>query len=320
MNAASSWLEATQGDAPLVVSIPHSGTDIPDGLEERFVSSWLARKDADWWVHRLYDFAPALGATIVRTSVSRSVIDVNRDPSGRSLYPGQNTTELCPTTTFDGEPLYRDGQTPDAEDIARRRELYFAPYHAALAAEIARLRERHRRVVLFEAHSIRSRIPRIFDGELPNFNLGTNSGASCAAELTEAIEQICDSPFAPPPLAGEVRPEAGEGGSHETFKLAQHCPPPPLRGSSPASGRGSAAFTRVTNGRFKGGWTTRRYGEPDKGVHAVQLELAIRGYMDEPEPATRDNWPTAYNAERAAPMRAVLQRILETCISFASAL
>ena len=158
--------------------------EIPPEIESELVSPWLARKDADWWVDKLYDFAPALGATIMRTAISRSVIDVNRDPSGKSLYPGQATTELCPTTTFDGEPLYkRRSHPPDSTQIAARRLHYFDPYHAAIADEIARLRGMHERVVLFEAHSIRSPFPRLFDGELPNFNIGTNSGASCAQRI-----------------------------------------------------------------------------------------------------------------------------------------
>jgi formiminoglutamase len=272
MSALPSWFNVTCGATPLILSMPHTGTDIPAEMETRFVSPWLARKDADWWVHLLYDFAPAFGATIVRTALSRSVIDVNRDPAGHSLYPGLNTSELCPTTTFDGEPLYRDGEAPDAEEIAERRELYFMPYHTTLESEISRLRSQHPRVVLFEAHSIRSRIPHLFDGELPIFNIGTNSGVSCSAELTSAMEQVC----------------------------------------------GESPYSRVTNGRFKGGYTTRHYGLPDKGVHAVQLELAIRGYMEEPDVPTPENWPQPYNAARAASMRAVLQRILETCISFAS--
>lgn len=126
-----------RGEAPLIVAFPHTGTDIP--AEIAFASPWLARKDADWWIDRLYDFAAGLGATTIRTGISRSVIDVNRDPSGASLYPGQATTELCPTTTFDGEPL----QNPDADEIARRRTAYFDPYHAAIEAEIARLRAIH---------------------------------------------------------------------------------------------------------------------------------------------------------------------------------
>ena len=120
------WLEVRRGEAPLIVSFPHTGTDIPADIEAQLTSSWLARKDADWWIHRLYDFASDLGATTVRTTVSRSVIDVNRDPSGASLYPGQATTELCPTTTFDGEPLYRD-DPPDETEIARRRAAWVAP-------------------------------------------------------------------------------------------------------------------------------------------------------------------------------------------------
>ena len=165
------WLIVERRDAPLIVSIPHAGTDLMT-FEPAFVSPWLARKDADWWLGELYDFVAPLGATVVSTRLSRSIIDVNRDPSGASLYPGQATTELVPTTTFDGEPLYRAGLAPDAADIADRRRLYFDPYYAALGEEIARLRQKHLRVALFDAHSIRSIVPRLFDGELPVFNLG----------------------------------------------------------------------------------------------------------------------------------------------------
>ena len=172
------WLIVECRDAPLIVSIPHAGADLLK-FEPAFVDPWLARKDADWRLDELYDFLAPLGATVLRTRLSRSIIDVNRDPSGASLYPGQATTELAPTTSFDGEPLYRPGLAPDAPEIAERRRLYFDPYHAALSAETARLRETHKRVALFDAHSIRSVIPRLFDGELPAFNLGTNSGASC---------------------------------------------------------------------------------------------------------------------------------------------
>ncbi|HEY1561342.1 MAG TPA: N-formylglutamate deformylase [Caulobacteraceae bacterium] len=267
------WLEVRRGAAPLIVSIPHAGTEIPPHLIGRFASPWLARRDADWWVDELYSFADALGATVVRTRLSRSVIDVNRDPSGASLYAGMATTELCPTTTFDGEALYRPGHAPDADEIAARRRLFFQPYPDALAGEIARLRERHRRIVLYDAHSIRSRVPRLFDGELPQFNLGTNSGRSCAPELTTAVEAVCD------------------GSNH----------------------------SRITNGRFKGGHITRSFGEPADGVHAIQMELACRGYMDEPvgEP-TPEAWPPPYDADRAAPIAAILEDVLAACLAFAS--
>lgn len=267
-----SWLQITRGNAPLIVSLPHTGTEIPAEIEARLVSPWLARKDADWWVDKLYDFAGDLGATVIRTAISRTVIDVNRDPSGASLYPGQTTTELCPTTTFDGEPLYRDGQAPDETEIARRRTAFFDPYHAALTAEIARLRQSHQRVVLYEAHSIRSLVPRLFDGPLPQFNLGTNSGDSCDDALTASVEAACDA----------------------------------------------SDLSRVTNGRFKGGWTTRHYGQPAQGVHALQMELACRGYMDDPvEAPTPDAWPAPYRPDQAAPMRAVLGEVLSACIAFA---
>lgn len=265
------WLHLSRGSQPLILSIPHAGTEIPPDIAAHLKSTWLARKDADWWVDRLYDFAAGLGATVVRTALSRTVIDVNRDPSGQSLYPGQATTELCPTTTFDGEPLYRDA-VPDASQIADRRSRYFDPYHETIRAEIARLRAQHRAVVLYEAHSIRSVVPRLFDGALPNFNIGTNDGKSCSPQLTLAVEGIC----------------------------------------------ATTAFSRITNGRFKGGYTTRHYGQPAKGVHALQMELACRGYLREPEQtANESNWPAPYDPVHAEPMRAALADILQSCIRFA---
>ncbi|MCC4588139.1 N-formylglutamate deformylase [Xanthomonas sp. NCPPB 1067] len=191
MNALPDWLELHRGDAPLILSFPHTGTLLPDEVAERFVSPWLARRDADWWVHQLYDFAQALGATTVRTAISRSVIDVNRDPSGVSLYPGQNTTGLCPLTTFDNQPLYADGLAPDRTQIEQRRTRWFDPYHAALADEIARLRQHHARVVVYDAHSIRSVIPHLFDGQLPQFNIGSNDDRSCDPALVDAVERLC---------------------------------------------------------------------------------------------------------------------------------
>jgi formiminoglutamase len=266
------WLSVTRGNAPLIVSLPHTGTEIPAEYERGLVSPWLARKDADWWIEQLYDFSADLGATVVRTSISRTVIDVNRDPSGTSLYPGQATTELCPTTTFDGEPLYKPGVEPTAADIAERRSRFFDPYHAALRAEIERLQAQHANVVVYDCHSIRSIIPRLFDGTLPHFNIGTNGGSTCSPALSEAIEGIC----------------SGSGFSH------------------------------VVNGRFKGGYITRSLGQPEAGIHAVQMELACRGYMREPiGPVTASQWPAAYDEAYAAPMRAALTLILETCLTFA---
>jgi N-formylglutamate deformylase len=265
------WLIVERGDKPLVVSIPHAGIDLA-GFEPAFADPWLARKDADWRLDELYDFIEPLGATIVRTKLSRSIIDVNRDPSGASLYPGLATTELCPTTSFDGEPLYRAGRAPDAGGIAERRRLYFEPYHAALGGEIARLRGRFERVALFDAHSIRSRIPRLFDGELPVFNVGTNAGASCNAGLRQAVGTV---------LAA----------SNDSV---------------------------VLDGRFKGGWITRAYGKPDEGVEALQLEIACRAYMQEPECPKPENWPAPIDEARARSTRATLERVLQTILEWVS--
>jgi formiminoglutamase len=267
MNPA--WLTVRRAETPLILAMPHGGTDLPDDLAGLFQSRWIARRDADWYIEQLY--SGLADATVVATSISRSVIDVNRDPSGASLYPGQATTELCPTTTFDGEPLYSEARAPDGAGITDRRSAWFAPYHDALDGEVERLRAIHPRIVVYDCHSIRSRIPRLFGGELPIFNIGTNGGATCDPALSDAVEAVCV-----------------------------------------ATGRST-----VIDGRFKGGWTTRHYGQPEEGVHAIQMELAIRGYLAEPESIASDNWPPPFDPVTAAPMRAALAAILSACLEFA---
>ena len=263
------WLTIRRSDSPLILAMPHGGTEIPDAILGDFISPWLARRDTDWHIGQLYD--GLADATTVATRISRSVIDVNRDPSGASLYPGQATTELCPTTSFDGDPLYR-GQAPDDDEIARRRATYFDPYHAALEGEIARLRRLHTHVIVCDCHSIRSRIPRLFEGNLPELNIGTNGGATCDPALRQRVAM-----------------------------------------AAAASGR-----SLVLDGRFRGGWTSRHYGRPQQGVHAVQMELAMRAYLAEPDgPVTIDNWPPDYCPDRAAPLRSVLSAILSSCLEFA---
>ncbi|RUZ82173.1 N-formylglutamate deformylase, partial [Mesorhizobium sp. M7A.F.Ca.US.003.02.2.1] len=188
------------------------------------------------------------------------------------LYPGQATTGLCPTETFDGDPLYREGEEPGPSEIDERREEFFVPYHAALQAEIGRLRGLHEKIVLYDCHSIRSVLPRLFEGTLPVFNLGTNDGRSADPTLQAMV--------------GQIMAETGE--------------------------------TFVINGRFKGGWITRHFGQPQQGVHALQMELSNRIYMREPDgKGTPDNWPVPYDAEFAAPIRATLRKILETATSWA---
>ena len=178
------------GDTPLLVSMPHDGTGIPEALGARLSDAAHALPDTDWHVARLYAFVHQLGASVLRPQLSRYVVDLNRPPDGAPLYPGAPNTGLCPTLTFDGEPLYRDGQAPDQRQVDESRERYWEPYHRRLAEELQRLRERHGIAVLWDAHSIRSRVPRLFPGRLADFNLGTYGGASCAPGLRAAMTAI----------------------------------------------------------------------------------------------------------------------------------
>jgi N-formylglutamate deformylase len=259
----SDWLTITRGDAPLIISVPHAGTHIPKDILPALRDRDLAISDADFYVDKLYQFAIQHAVTIITTAISRTVIDVNRDPSGVSLYPGQATTGLCPIERFDGTPLYNEGCEPDEAEIARRRAIYFNPYHTALHDEIERLRRQHSKVVLYDAHSILSHVPRLFPGELLQFNIGSFDGKSCAPNLTDVVSAACGD-------------------------------------------------SQIVNGRFKGGWITRHYGAPEHGVHAIQMELAMRGYLDE-----AGEWPPHWDAERAAPLQAILRNIIAACLHFA---
>lgn len=255
-----SFVEIARGDGPILLGLPHTGTEIPPHIWERLNGTGRARADTDWHVHRLY--AGLLEqVTTVRTRIHRYVIDVNRDPAGASLYPGQNTTGLCPLTDFDGRAIYTDSATPEPHDVARRLAAYHQPYHAALTAEIARLKALHGQVILFDCHSIRSRIPYLFEGTLPDFNIGTNDGASCHWSVQSFTATSC----------------------------------------AVADG-----YSSIENGRFKGGWTTRHYGRPKDGVHAIQMELAQSTYLEE------EAEPWAYSEAKAADLRAILKGILET--------
>ena len=257
-----------RGTSPLILSIPHAGRELTAGLSERLTDTGRSLLDTDWWLERLYAFAgDGLGASVLSANLSRYVIDLNRDPSGASLYPGQATTELVPTATFDGEPIYKPGHELQEGEIAERRRLYFDPYHVALTAEIARVKAAHGFALLYDCHSIRSVVPRLFSGTLPVFNLGTNSGRSCAPSLEAAITDVLES--------------------------------------AEADG-----FSHVVNGRFKGGWITRHYGQPAKGVHAMQMEIACRSYMSE-EP------PFAYNEVKASGLRTALALMLTQIDSWA---
>ena len=225
-----------RGTAPLLISLPHDGSEIPDALAARMTPEARCAPDTDWHVSRLYAFARDLGASILVPRYSRYVIDLNRPPDDVSLYPGQNTTGLCPTVRFSGDPVYLPGEVPAADEIAQRIETYWRPYHDALRDELRRLHAAHERVLLWEGHSIRGECPFLFDGRLPDLNIGTVSGASCVPAVQQRIE---------------------------------------------AALRTQNDYDWVVNGRFKGGYITRYYGDPANGIDAVQLEIAQRIYMDE---------------------------------------
>lgn len=175
------------GKLPFLVSMPHAGTDIPDDIAARLSPQALARPDTDWHLVRLYDFLEEMGASTLSARWSRYVIDLNRPPENTNLYPGMDTTGLCPVDTFASEPLYLPGREPSEEEVRARLDRYWRPYHAQVRSELDRLLAIHGKVVLWDAHSIASVVPRFFEGRLPDLNFGTASGASCAPELERAV-------------------------------------------------------------------------------------------------------------------------------------
>jgi len=243
------------GDSPIILAQPHSGTWVPPEIMSRLNA--LGRKclDTDWHIPTLYDgLLP--DATVVRANFNRYVVDANRDPSGTSLYPGQNTTGLVPLISFDDQPIWTE--TPTAEDIALRLEAFHKPYHAALVNALERAKTKHGFAVLYDCHSIRSVIPHLFEGPLPDLNIGTFNGVSCAATIQAAVEGACAS---------------------------------------------QDKFSFVTNGRFKGGWTTRDYGKPADGIHAIQMEISQRTYLE------TETEPFKYDGSRAEILRDCLRAI-----------
>nr|WP_295084123.1 N-formylglutamate deformylase [uncultured Roseateles sp.] len=255
----------TQGRTPLLISMPHVGSEIPTDQQRRYVPRALDSEDTDWHLERLYgEIALTLGASLIVPRFSRYLIDLNRPPEDTPMYPGASNTELCPTRFFTGEALYRDGMAPDAKEKRRRRENYWLPYHQALQAELDHIKARHGYALLFDAHSIRSELPWLFEGRLPDLNLGTADGAACAAGLQQALAKV---------------------------QAAQ------------------TQYTQVVNGRFKGGYITRHYGQPARQQHAVQLEMCQRCYMEE--------WaPYGYDATLAAQVQPVLHGLLQAMLAW----
>ena len=259
--------QLTCGKQPLLISLPHDGTEIPPAIAARMQPWASAVADTDWHVGRFYQpLAQALGASLIRPRWSRYVIDLNRPADGKPLYPGRTETGLLPLVGFDGRALYLEGQQPDEAEQQGRVEAYWRPYHQALAAELTRLRQFHDRVLLWEGHSIRSVCPMFFEGTLSDFNLGTADGASASGQL---LAKLC----------AELDQQDG--------------------------------YRWVANGRFKGGYITRQYGQPETGIHAVQMEMTQACYMDERP-------PFPWDAERAAPAQQVVAKLLEVALGWIS--
>jgi N-formylglutamate deformylase len=250
-----------RGTTPLFVSLPHDGTELPDDVAAHMTEGARRMPDTDWHVSRLYAFALEMGASMIVPKFSRYVVDLNRPPDDESLYPGQNTTGLCPLVQFSNEAVYMEGHEPNKREITQRVKKYWCPYHDALDEEIARIKAQYGRVVLWEGHSIRSVVPFLFDGRLPDFNLGTSGGASCSAGLQRKLVHLL---------------EAQKG------------------------------YSFVVNGRFKGGYITRHYGQPLQGVDAIQLELAQLNYMNEET--------FAYDETKAPRLQAQIRALLEATL------
>lgn len=250
----------THGRVPVLISMPHNGQQIPPDIAATMHPFALTVPDTDWYLDRLYSFARDLGCSLINPRYSRYVIDLNRAPDGAVLYAGANNTELCPTSAFDLRALYRDGKTPEVAEVQRRVPLYWQPYHDALHSELQRLKAEHGYAILFEAHSIKSQVPRFFEGRLPDINFGTADGASCSAALSNAFMDV-----------------------------------------------NTERYSKVLNGRFKGGYITRHYGKPSDNIHALQLELAQINYLNE------DNFE--WNDTEAQSVSKVLKAIIQTLIA-----
>ncbi len=242
------------GTLPLLISVPHDGREIPEEIAAGMTAAGRAIPDTDWHVARLYDFARDMGAAMIVARYSRYVVDLNRPPDNDSLYPGQLATGLVPRRTFAGARIYANDEPVD---VSERLDRYWHPYHGRIAQTLAEFKEAFGLALLWDAHSIASRVPALFDGTLPVLNLGSWSGKSCDGEIASAVESVAID----------------------------------------------SEYSAVRDGRFTGGYITRCYGRPANDVHALQLELAQRAYMNE---TTR-----RFDGARATRLRATLRRMLD---------
>lgn len=252
-----------KGHLPLLVSVPHDGRGLAPGQAERMTTAGRALPDTDWHVSRLYAFAEALGAHVLVAQYSRYVVDLNRPADDAALYPGQLATGLCPSRTFAGEPLYEGGGEVGDAEKAERVERYWRPWHDMLRGVVDAIRDEHGYALLWDAHSIASEVPALFDGRLLDLNIGSNGGRSASPPLVESVMQA-----------------------------AARTP-----------------YSSVLDGRFRGGYITRHYGQPEDGFHALQLELSQRTYIDEKS--------LRYDERRAAKLAQTIESMIEAMLEAA---
>ncbi|MFQ5548397.1 MAG: N-formylglutamate deformylase [Woeseia sp.] len=261
----SNGYDYAAGTTPLLISIPHDGRLLAPAMAESMTECGSDLPDTDWHVRRLYAFSKNLGASIIAADYSRYVVDLNRSPTDEALYAGRFGTGLIPRQTFHGQQIYLPGNNPGEDEIRDRIDNYWRPYHDRIASSLNDIRERFGYALLWDAHSIRSRVPSLFDGKLPALNFGVNDGRSCASDIIESVIT-----------------EARAGGGYSV----------------------------VLDGRFKGGYITRQYGDPKENVHAIQLELAQRCYMNEDS--------RSFDDDLASQTQQVLSRVLQACLSSAA--
>ncbi|MBL4658886.1 MAG: N-formylglutamate deformylase [Alcanivoracaceae bacterium] len=244
-------------NSPILISIPHDGKVIPEDIAASMHDYALKTPDRDFYVAQLMNFAKDFDISLLKTNISRYVIDMNRPADNTSLYPGQPVTELCPTTTFDNKDIYR--HKPSSEDIQHRITDYWQPYHQIIADKLLVIKQQHGFAVLIDAHSIKSHVSRFFDGQLPDINIGTNSGQSCGQEFSDKFENVL---------------------------------------------KAQNNYSYVFNGRFKGGYITRNYGQPQNNIHAIQIELSQINYLDENT--------NMYLSEKAEKLKTLLIRAINS--------
>jgi N-formylglutamate deformylase len=253
-----------RGNSKVLVSMPHVGTQLPRSLIPRMTKEAMNLPDTDWYLEELYDFLDELDVTVIAANYSRYVVDLNRSANDISLYPGSDVTGLCPTDTFYRDLIYENETSLETTEINDRLNKFWYPYHNALASEISRIKAVHGDVIVWDAHSIRSEVPRFFDGELPQLNLGTADGTTCQPVLMEKIVDIIKS---------------------------------------------NGDYSWVMNGRFKGGFITRHYAQPSMGVSTMQLELAMRSYMDESSSSP------IFDNDKARGLRVILKAMMQSLLN-----